>query len=347
MMKMVDADQVTAGQRAVLERQVSRIERLISDLVDVSRIELGKIKLQRELTELNGLIEHAVENARPGIDHRHQRLIVEMSRMPLYIEADAARIMQAVDNIMVNASLYSDDGGSIALKVEQEQDQAVIRIRDDGIGIPPDQLEKIFERFVQLEPSMERAASGLGIGLTLAKTLIELHGGSVAAASEGVGKGSEFTIRLRLAPKPVLVPRAVDADADVPHQIARRILVADDNADAAESLALILRLRGHQVRTADHGQAAIEVAAEFRPEVVILDLGMPKINGYDAARHIRWEQWGKNVLLIALSGWGQPDDRQRSVEAGFDHHLTKPADLQELATIIDRHSARLQAGPVA
>ncbi len=347
IMKMVDSDGITSSQRAVMERQVAFIGRLIDDLMDVSRIDQGKIKLHREWVSVKGLVENAIETAQPGMDGKRHRVTVEMPSQPLYVDADATRITQAIGNVLINACKFTNEGGRISLQVAQERDHAVIRIRDDGIGIAPDQQQKIFERFVQLDSSLERVAGGLGIGLTLVKTLVELHGGSVAAASEGVGRGSEFTIRLPLAAAPSAAERAPSSFANAARPIARRILVVDDNVDAAESLALILRLGGHEVRTAQRGQTALEVAPEFRPHVIILDLGMPGMNGYDTARQLRNEPWGKDVLLIALTGWGQPDDRQRSADAGFDYHLTKPADLEGLARIIDRYPVRKQAGRIA
>jgi CheY-like chemotaxis protein len=212
----------------------------------------------------------------------------------------------------------------------------VVSVRDNGIGIAPHQQEKIFERFVQLDSSLERVAGGLGIGLTLVKTLMELPGGSVAAASAGLGQGSQFTLRLPLATAPPPAPEpAPSGTLEGSPQTPRRILVVDDNGDAAESLALILRLRGHEVRTADRGQTAIEIGAHFHPQVIVLDLGMPGLNGYDTARRMRGEVWGKQALMVALTGWGQPEDVQRSAEAGFDHHLTKPADLERLGRLID------------
>ncbi len=336
IMKMVDTDGVTAGQRAVMERQVASISRMIDDLMDVSRIDRGKIKLHRELVNLSALIGHAVETAQPAIDGKRHRLTLELPREPVYVDADETRITQAVGNLLLNACKFTHEGGHITVQAAREAEDAVLRVRDDGIGIALDQQEKIFDRFVQLDSSLERFAGGLGIGLTLVKTLVELHAGSVAASSAGLGKGSEFTIRLPLAPPPPPAPQRRPASAaETAPQTPRRILVVDDNADAAESLALILRLRGHEVRTADRGQTAIEIGAEFHPQVVVLDLGMPGLNGYDTARRMRSEAWGKQALLIALTGWGQPEDVQRSAEAGFDHHLTKPADLERLARLID------------
>jgi signal transduction histidine kinase len=253
IMKMVDTDGVTAGQRAVMERQVSSIGRMIDDLTDVSRIDRGKIKVHRELANLSGLLRDAIETAQPAIEGKRHRLTVDLPREPLYVDADAARITQAVGNLLINAGKFTHEGGHISLEAGSDQGEAVIRVRDDGIGIAAEQQQKIFERFVQLDSSLERVAGGLGIGLTLVKTLIELHGGSVAVASAGVGKGSEFTIRLPLAPAPPVVESRpmIAAAASPSPQALLKILVVDDNIDAAESLALILRLRGHEVRTAD------------------------------------------------------------------------------------------------
>ena len=337
IMKMVDTDGVTAGQRAIMDRQISSIARLIDDLMDVSRIDRGKIKLHREVVNLHTLIREAIETAQPAVDEKRHRLTVELPPDPMYVDADATRIVQAVGNLLLNACKFTQEGGHITVRTAREREQAAITVRDDGIGIAPEHLERIFERFVQLDASLERVAGGLGIGLTLVKTLVELHAGTVSAASAGEGRGSEFTIRLPLAPAPPRAPerRAVSVVEPIGPRAARRVLVVDDNADAAESLALILRLRGHEVRTADRGATSIEIGAEFRPHVVILDLGMPGMNGYDTAQQIRAEPWGRKILLVALTGWGQPDDVKRSAEAGFDHHLTKPADLERLSRLID------------
>ena len=261
-------------------------------------------------------------------------LTVTLPRNPVYVHGDPIRLAQVVGNLLNNACKFTDKGGRIWLTVEQEGEQAVIRVRDTGIGIAADQLGRIFEMFAQVDTSLESSRSGLGLGLTLVKNLVEMHGGTVEARSAGVGQGSEFVVRLPLlsGPLPALPrePAVVQPVSTVP----RRILVVDDNRDSADSLAMLLKLTGHDVHTAHDGLEAVEAAATLQPDVILLDIGMPRLNGYEAARRIREQQRHKGLTLVALTGWGQEEDRRRSEEAGFDSHLVKPVDLAALTKLL-------------
>jgi signal transduction histidine kinase/ActR/RegA family two-component response regulator len=326
-------DETVMIATAMIERQVSQMVRFVDDLLDVSRISRGKIELRKGRIELASAILHAVEAAQPLCDNLGNELTVSLPPQPLYLEADPARIAQVVGNLLNNSCKFTDRGGRIALVVEREGDEAVIRVRDTGIGLAAEQLPHIFDLFMQVDTSLERAAGGLGIGLKLVKTLVDLHGGSVEAHSDGLGHGSEFVVRLPLLAEAVpsaTPPVAAAPAARTPH----RVLVVDDNRDAANSLARLLRLKGHDVRIAHDGVEAVAAAAELRPELVLCDLGMPKQNGYEVARRIREQPWGRDVLLVAVTGWGQEEFRQRSKEAGFDDHLVKPVDVEAFNQIL-------------
>lgn len=316
----------------MMERQVGQMVRLVDDLLDVSRIGSGKIELRREHTDLASSARHAVETVRPlylAMDHE---LSVTLPAYPIYLNADPARLTQIIGNLLNNACKFTNKGGRIALTVERTGEQAVLRVRDSGVGIAADELSNVFQMFVQVDTSLERSVSGLGIGLTLVRSLVELHGGTVEARSDGPGEGSEFIVRLPItADSPERKPELPNAE---PAPSARRILVVDDNPDSAQSLAMLLELRGNQAHTAADGASALEVAESLRPHIVLLDIGMPKMNGYEVCRRIREQPWGKNMLLVALTGWGQPEDRQRSTAAGFDHHLVKPVDLHQVMKLV-------------
>lgn len=315
----------------MMERQVRQLVRLVDDLLDVSRISRGKISLRRDVIELGSVISDATEVARESCESGGVELSVKASAEPILLNGDAARLTQAVGNLLNNSCKFTDKGGRIELSVDRESDGAVIRVRDTGIGISPDQIPYIFDMFVQADTSLERTASGLGIGLKLVKNLVEMHGGTVEASSAGIGKGSEFVVRLPAITDFQELPRYANVTPASKASVAgRRILVVDDNLDSAESMSLLLEISGHDVRTAHDGVAAVETASSFRPEIVLLDIGLPKLNGYEAARKIRSEDWGKSMYLMALTGWGQDKDRQRSKEAGFDCHLVKPIDPVEL-----------------
>jgi PAS domain S-box-containing protein len=320
----------------MIDRQVHQMTRLVDDLLDVSRITRGKIELRRERVELATIVNGAVEASRPLIDQRGHELTVAIPPQPIHLDADLTRLSQVLMNLIHNAAKFIDRAGRIWVTAEREDDCVLIRVKDTGIGIPAEMLPRIFDMFTQVDRSLERSEGGLGLGLTLVHRLVELHGGTVEARSEGLGKGSEFIVRL-----PVAVeiqdpgPRGEAGDGEtVVMPAARRILVVDDNLDAADSLGMLLSMLGHEVHTAHDGLEAVEAVVEFRPDVVLLDIGLPKLNGYEAARQIRERHGGTGLVLIALTGWGQDEDRRRSKEAGFDHHMTKPVDFADLQRVL-------------
>lgn len=335
IMKRADARGEEVDQaRSTMERQLMQLVRLVDDLLDVSRITRNKLELRKELVNLATIVHRAVEMSRPVIESMGHELTVSLPQAPVQLEADVTRLAQVFQNLLNNAARYSERGGHIWLIAEREGTDLTIRVRDTGIGIPANMLPRIFEMFTQVDQSKERGQSGLGIGLALVRSLVELHGGTITAHSEGQGKGSEFVVRLPILERPhqERAP-SVEAQQAAP-TLKRRLLVVDDNRDAATSLATLLRLTGYDVHMAHDGEEAVAAASALRPEVVLLDIGMPKLNGYDAARRIREKPWGKKILLVALTGWGQDEDRRRSSEAGFNHHLVKPLDLDALQRLL-------------
>jgi two-component system, chemotaxis family, CheB/CheR fusion protein len=336
-----DCGEVVHSAAAILERQVGQMVRLVDDLLDVSRISRGKIGLRLARIELASTMHHAVEAARPLAQSKDLDLSVTFPPEPLYLNADPVRLAQIVGNLLNNACKFTDDGGRIWLTAEREGDQVVIRVQDSGVGIAADQLPHIFEMFMQIDSSLERSVTGLGIGLALVKNLVQLHGGTVEVHSAGVGKGSEFVVRLPIvleAPASLPPDRAV---GEVAPTVARRILVVDDNRDSADSLVQLLKLTGNETQTAYDGLEAEAAAETFRPDVVLLDLGLPKLNGHEVCRRIRAQPWGKNMIVVALTGWGQDEDRQKSKEAGFSGHMVKPVELKTLHALLTRLSAGL------
>jgi PAS domain S-box-containing protein len=334
LMKLAGDDRPAAEEaRAVMERQLQHMVRLVDDLLDVSRISRGKLQLRKERLTLEEVLRHALEVCGQTV-REHHRLTVSLPDEPLLVDADRTRLAQVLCNLLNNAAKYSDRGSSISLTVERDGGEAVIRVKDAGVGIPPDMLARVFDLFTQVDRSLEKSQGGLGVGLSIVKRLVELHGGNVEARSEGYGKGSEFVVRL-----PVLrsvVPAQADG-AGSPQARApsrRRILVVDDNVDSARSLAMILRLMGSEVRAAHNGEEGLAAAEEFRPDLILMDIGMPRLNGYDAARRIRQQPWGRAMTLVALTGWGQEEDRRRSQEAGFDGHLVKPIEPAALERLL-------------
>jgi signal transduction histidine kinase/ActR/RegA family two-component response regulator len=323
--------------RDIIERQVRQLTRLVDDLLDISRITRGKVVLQRERVSIGVVLTNAVEAARPLIVAGGHELTVAVPPEPLYVDGDLARLAQIFGNLLTNAAKYTDPGGHVRLSVVREGSDVVVSVGDDGIGIAAEHLPGLFDMFSQVAPALERSQGGLGIGLALVRTLVEMHGGRVEAHSEGPGRGSEFTVRL-----PLLVERADKGPPIVPTvstevgegPAIRRVLVADDNVDAAQSLAMMLSLSGHEVRTVHDGLAAVEMTAQFRPDVVLLDIGMPKLNGYEAARQVRRQPWGEFVTLVALTGWGREEEKRRAAEAGFDHHFTKPVNPAALEKLL-------------
>ncbi len=318
-----------------MERQIGHLVHLVDDLLDVGRISRGKIELRRERVDLASVVNHALETVGPLCEIMGHRLSVTLPAQPVYLHADPIRLAQVVDNLLTNACKFTHTDGRIDLLVESEQEQVVIRVRDNGIGLSSEQLPAVFEMFSQLDTSLERSQSGLGIGLTLVKSLVELHGGTVAASSAGADQGSEFVIRLPASAAMPEAPPLPETDASEPASTgAHRILVVDDNRDSATSLALLLRMAGNETYTAFDGLEAMEAAAKFRPDVILLDIGLPKLNGYEAAREIRAQPWGKRIALVALTGWGQAEDRRRSEEVGFNAHLVKPVALVTLTKLL-------------
>jgi len=332
--KTAGADAATfAEAHGMMERQLGHMVRLIDDLIDVSRISRGKLDLKRERVELATVVRNAVETARPLIEQEGHHLAVDVPPAPVYVDADVTRLSQVFANLLNNAAKFTARGGRLRLAVGRHDGDTVVTVRDNGVGIPAPVLPRVFDMFTQVDCSLEKAKGGLGIGLTLVKRLVELHGGAVEARSDGDGLGSEFVVRLPAAPAAAAEsePEVVGAPGPAAR---RRVLVVDDNRDSAVSLAMVLDIMGNDTRTAYDGLEALEVAETFRPEVVLLDIGMPKLNGYDTARRLRAEPWGKHVLLVAQTGWGQEDDKRKSRDAGFDHHLVKPVDPAALEQLL-------------
>jgi two-component system CheB/CheR fusion protein len=327
--------------REVIERQLQHITRLVDDLLDVSRITRGKIKLQKETVEVASVVARAVEAARPFIDSRKHELTITQPAEPIHLEADATRLAQIVANLLHNAAKYSEEGERIWLTVDRRPDEAVIKVRDTGMGIPADMLPRVFDLFSQADHSLDRSQGGLGIGLTLVRSLAEMHGGGVQAFSDGPGRGSEFVLRLPASAAPCQRKSPSDpAGQGAATVMPRRILVVDDHVDAAEMLAKLLQLEGHDVRTVHDGTAALEAAQKYQPEVILLDIGLPGMNGYEVARQLRQQPAMANVLLVAVTGYGQEDDRRRSKMAGFDYHLVKPLTPNSLEHLLANTKAQ-------
>jgi signal transduction histidine kinase len=337
LMKHAEDDpEIRREARETMERQIDHIVRLIDDLLEVSRISRGKIELRRAEIELAPVIHQAVETARPFIDGRRQILEVSLPDHPVFLFADATRLAQVVGNLLNNASKFTEEEGRISVTVEECEKEVQVSVKDNGIGIGEDQLSKIFELFTQLDSSLNRSQGGLGIGLTLVRNLVELHGGSVQGHSAGIGQGSEFIIRL---PKQMAEATPVAADEPSPEPILkRRILIVDDNRDAADTLAILLRFDQHEIHCVYDGEAALLSAKNFRPDVVLLDIGLPKLNGYEVARRIRSEMRNNRPVLVAMTGWGGKEDRQRSHDAGCDFHLVKPVERSSLLKLLSHIS---------
>ena len=318
----------------MMDRQVRQMVRLIDDLMDVSRITRNKLELRKELVRPVEAIESAIEMSAAAVARAGQRVEVVVSPGCPAMEADRARLVQVLDNLIVNAAKYGRTGGLITIYAEQRGMDVCLRVKDDGIGIPRNMVERVFDMFTQVDRSLDRARGGLGIGLTLVRRIVELHGGSVVAKSAGPGKGTEIVILMPASPAVVAI-----APKRAPVMIAGprlRIVVTDDNEDSAISMASALRAIGHEVRMAFDGAHCMEVCRTFQPQALLLDIGMPRLNGYDAARLIRMEPWGARLLIVAMTGWGQDEDRRRSAEAGFDYHLVKPVDFDSLLEILRR-----------
>ena len=334
-------DREVEAVRRMMERQVAHMVRLVDDLLDISRITRDKIELRKERVELASVVGSAVETSRPLIEGQGHSFSIALPAEPVWLDADGTRMAQVLANLLNNAAKYTPPGGNIRLLAETTPGGVEITVEDDGVGIPAAMLTRVFDLFAQVDRTLERSQGGLGIGLTLVKRLVEMHGGSVEARSGG--RGSAFVVRLPTVagPPPMAIP-ASRSSADRP-RTQRRILVVDDNEDSADSLSLLLGVMNNEVRTAYDGLAGVEAAEEFRPDVILLDIGMPKLNGFDACRRIREQPWGKAIFMIAQTGWGQEDDRRRSREAGFDHHLVKPIDPAALGRLIE--SGREEPAP--
>jgi PAS domain S-box-containing protein len=329
IMKLPGAGAVAVRHaREIVERQIQHLVRLVDDLLDVSRIMQDKIELHKEEVELTVVVGRAIETAQPAIDAQGHQLDVAIPDTPIRVVADIIRLSQVISNLLTNAAKYTDQAGRLWLAVEREQNQAVIRVRDTGIGMPPELLPRVFDLFVQADRSLARSQGGLGIGLTLVKRLVEMHGGTVTALSPGPGQGSEFIIRLPALPEPPGLATGATAEPGYcrPPGPRRRILVVDDSVDTAESAAMVLRMAGHEVRVAHDGPSALDTVQTFRPEILLLDIGLPGMSGYEVARRLRAQPEGQTLVLAAMTGYGHEDDRRRSQEAGFDVHLTKPLD---------------------
>ena len=342
MKRAGDDGAVVQRARDTMERQLAQLVRLVDDLLDLNRITHDRLELRTQPVELASVLQQALEASRPLADAAQHTLRVTLPDEAIHVNADPARLAQVFGNLLNNSSKYTRPGGTIDLAVQREGAQVCVSVKDSGIGIPPDQLDRIFEMFTQVERADHAAAGGLGIGLTLVKRLLQMHGGSIEARSAGEGQGSEFIVRLPTIDAPAHVAQPTAAPAEVPTEaLVQRVLVVDDNADSAESLAMLLQMSGHEVFTAHDGEAAIQAADAHRPEVVLLDIGLPKVNGHDVCRHIRAQPWGRDIMLVALTGWGQDNDRRRSHEAGFDGHLVKPVGPDALlALLASRASAR-------
>jgi signal transduction histidine kinase/ActR/RegA family two-component response regulator len=321
----------------VIDRQTRQMTRLIDDLLDIARITSNKLELRRERIELRDVLNAAVETSKPVIEQRGHELLIDPPDGAIYLDGDLVRLAQVVSNLLNNAAKYTERGGRIWLTAEKKDGNAVVTVRDTGIGITSEVLPRIFEMFTQADSSANGSPGGLGIGLTLVRRLVQLHGGTITVHSGGRGKGSEFIIGLPMFAQqlpaevqPVKAIQAASAEKSAP----LRILVVDDNQDSADSLGLLMELVGNKVKVVHDGQTAVEVANGFQPHVVLLDIGLPTINGYEVARKIREQPWGKHAVMVAVTGWGEDVDRQRSKEAGFDHHLVKPIDLDALTALL-------------
>jgi CheY-like chemotaxis protein len=323
-----------ARARAMMERQLLQMNRLVEDLLDVNRIARNRLELKNAPVDLALLLEQSVEASRPALEAAGHILTITPSPDPIILEADPVRLTQIFVNLLANACKYTNPGGRIDVAVEQQGSDVVVRVADNGIGIPPALLAQVFERFVQVDRTGARARGGLGIGLALAKQLVELHGGSITAHSEGLGRGSEFIVRLPILTNQLVVHESTPVPAQ-PFQVsARRILLVDDSRDAVESLALLLSLTGYETRTAYDGLTAIQQAESYRPDVILLDIGLPLMSGYEVCRTIRAAPWGKDTVVIALTGWRNQDDHHRTADAGFSGHLVKPIDYLELTELL-------------
>ncbi|MRD49472.1 response regulator [Caenimonas koreensis DSM 17982] len=337
-----DAANGPPSQRArdTMERQLAHMIRLIDDLLDISRINSGKIRLEKTRTRLSSAIESAVEISRPAMQARGHQLKLALPDSPIELMADPTRLAQALGNLLNNAAKYTPAGGHISMRARQEAGMAVVEVTDDGVGIAPDMLEKIFTLFTQVGRTLDHAQGGLGIGLYLVRSLVTMHGGTVTAASAGTGQGSTFTVRIPCLLQPAPTPAPQEESMEQPNDPGLKVLVVDDNVDAAETLATVLDMTGRRTRVVHDGLSVLEAARQFQPDVVLLDIGLPGMSGYEVAKQLRADPGFSRTVLIAITGWGAEEDRRRTKEAGFDDHLTKPVDLGAIDALL----ARLTAG---
>jgi signal transduction histidine kinase/ActR/RegA family two-component response regulator len=319
--------------RATMERQLTHLVRLTDDLLDVSRITRNKMELRRERIDLRAALHSAIETTRSLLDAQEHTVALKLPALPLWMDADLTRLAQVFSNLINNSAKYTDRGGRIEITAAAADGTATITVADNGIGIPAGMLPRIFDMFTQLQPHRDRTYGGLGIGLALARRLVELHGGAITARSDGVGRGTTIVVTIPLAASAAGARERARRDG-APTEDRCRVLVAEDNPDAGEMMRVMLTFKGHDVRVASNGVQAVEAAREFEPQIAFLDIGMPRMDGYEAAYRIR-ELLGRTVVLVALTGWGQDEDKRRSREAGFDHHLTKPPDPEVLERLID------------
>ena len=336
LLSMADHDRATWDQaHGMMKRQLDQMVRLIDELMDLSRISRGTVDLRLERVDLRTVLEQAVEACKPLIERQDHTLVVDMPEQPVMVEGDAMRLIQVFSNLLNNSAKYTDAGGSIAVRLDQHPEGASITVEDTGIGIAPDQVRKVFDMFAQVERANDRVQGGLGIGLNIVKHLVGMHGGNIDVRSDGLGKGSSFTVHLPLSAEPMKKKTVAGSAASTAKTIApQRILIVDDNVDAAAMMALLMGKMGHELRVANNGEEALAAGALLQPDVVLMDLGMPVMDGFAACRLMRKTPWGKNALIVALSGWGQDEDRVKSTQAGFDHHLVKPIGSAALVDLI-------------
>jgi signal transduction histidine kinase/CheY-like chemotaxis protein len=348
LIKRSGNDPATADiARAAMERQLLQMVRLVDDLLDVSRITRDKLELRRSIVPLKTVLDNAVEAALPAItEHRH-RLTVQLPPHPVWLSVDPARAAQVFSNLLNNAAKYTDEGGHLQLIARTDGEEAIVSVIDNGIGVPPQQVSQVLEMFGQVDNSLERSEGGLGIGLSLAKRLVEMHNGRIDLRAGPDGAGTEVEVRLPTMTPPVGAPVESPKPVASAEQRRRRVLVVDDNHDSARTLAMVLDVMGHETCVANDGLEAVRVAATFLPDIVLLDIGMPRLNGYEACRQIRAQSWACGVVMIAVTGWGHDDDRRRSRQAGFDLHLVKPLDPVEVERLIRGFEPGRRRQPVA
>jgi signal transduction histidine kinase/CheY-like chemotaxis protein len=331
LLRLKNEDEATRETHDMMERQIAQLTRLIDDLLDVSRMDRGKLELRAERVAIEAVLRTAIDTARPNLDAKGHTLVVRYPAQALHVEGDPVRLAQVVSNLLNNAAKFTPPRGHVELSAREEAGQVLISVADNGIGIAAEHLKEVFDMFVQLDTANVTAAGGLGLGLTLARSIVERHRGTIEARSPGRGRGSQFVVRLPLAPPPV--PEAKNVDKPEPGSIRRRVLVVDDNVDAAQTLAQYLRMDGHRVESALDGEAALRIAEVLHPDVAFIDLNMPRMDGVEVAKRLRVTSWGRSARLVALTGMGQQADIARTREAGFDEHITKPADLKRVSRL--------------